>query len=90
MSFLSRSANSVSGRNIRDATFETKRKVCELLVQEIKVSRNEEGITTFNIVYYFNKDWITDDAKFELLTARTGINDAYWCGGGSVFCVIIC
>ena len=37
------------------------------------MGRNEEGITMLNIVYYFNKDWITDDAKFELLTARTAI-----------------
>jgi len=60
-------------RNIRDAIFETKRKVCELLVQEIRVGRNEEGITTLNIVYYVNKDWIKDDAKFELLTARSWV-----------------
>ena len=60
--------------NIRIATFETKRKVCELLVQEIRVGRNEEGLTTLNIVYYFNKDWIKDDSKFELLSARTGIH----------------
>ena len=61
-------------RNIRDASFETKQKVCELLVKEIRVGKNEEGITTLNIVYYFNKDWIQGDPKFELLTARTGVH----------------
>ncbi|MFC1893911.1 recombinase family protein [Chloroflexota bacterium] len=60
-------------QNIKDATFETKRKVCELLVQEIRVGRNDDGMTTLNIVYYFNKDWIKDDSKFELLSARPGI-----------------
>ncbi len=61
--------------NMRDATFETKRKVCELLVQAIRVGRNKEGMTTLSIVYYFDKDWITDDSKFELLSARAG--DSY-------------
>ena len=61
-------------RNIRDASFETKRKVCELLVKEIRVGKNEEGITTLNIVYYFNKDWIKGDPKFELLTARPEVH----------------
>ena len=59
-------------QNIRDASFETKRKVCELLVQEIRVGRNGDGVTTLNIIYYFNKDWIKDDSKFEMLTARQG------------------
>jgi site-specific DNA recombinase len=61
-------------RNIRDASFETKRKVCELLVKEIRVGRNGDGATMLNIVYYFNKDWIQGDLKFELLTARTLVN----------------
>ncbi len=60
-------------RNIRDASFETKRKVCELLVKEIRVGRNGDGATMLNIVYYFNKDWIQGDLKFELLTARTPV-----------------
>ncbi len=61
-------------QNIRDASFETKRKVCELLVQEIRVGKNEEGITTLSIVYYFDKDLIQGDSKFELLTARTRVH----------------
>jgi len=61
-------------RNIRDASFETKRKVCELLVKEIRVGRNGDGATMLNIVYYFNKDWIQGDLKFELLTARAGVH----------------
>lgn len=65
-------------QNIRDASFETKRKVCELLVQEIRVGRNGDGVTTLNIVYYFNKDWIKDDSKFELLTARTPVHRCLW------------
>jgi len=66
-------------QNIKCASFETKRKVCELLVKEIRVGKNEEGITTLNIVYYFNKDWIKGDAKFELLTARPGVRDVTLC-----------
>jgi len=65
-------------QNISDATFETKRKVCELLVQEIRVGKNKDGVTTLNIVYYFNKDWIKDDTKFELLTARPGVHVYFW------------
>lgn len=61
-------------QNIRDATFETKQKVCELLVQEIRVGRNGDGVTMLNIVYYFDKDLIRDDGKFELLAARTWVH----------------
>ena len=61
-------------QNISDATFETKRKVCELLIQEIRVGKNKDGVITLNIAYYCNKDWIKDDTNFELLTARTGIH----------------
>jgi len=57
-------------------TFETKRKICELLVKEIRVGRNADGETMFNIRYYFDKDLITSDGKFELLSARTGVHDA--------------
>lgn len=48
---------------IRDATFETKRKVFELLLKEVNVGRAEDGTTTLNIVYYFSKDLIEADAK---------------------------
>lgn len=41
---------------------------CELLLKEIKMGNNEEGITTLRIAYYFSKDWIKNDSKFELLS----------------------
>jgi site-specific DNA recombinase len=62
-------------KNIGVATFETKRKVCELLVKEISVGRNEDGATVLNISYYFDKDLIKDDSKFELLSARTCVQN---------------
>ena len=46
-----------------DATFETKRKVCELLRKEVRVGRADGGTTTLNIVYYFSKDLIEADAE---------------------------
>ena len=56
-------------------TFEIKRKICELLVKEIRVGRNADGEVMFNIRYYFDKDLITSDGKFELLSARTRVHN---------------
>jgi hypothetical protein len=59
--------------HISSANYETKRKICELLVKEIRVGRNEDGATTFNVVYYFDKDLIKAGNKFEQLSARMSV-----------------
>ena len=55
---------------VKDATFETKRKVFELLLKEIRVGRAEDGATTLNIVYFFSKDLIEANADIQLHSSR--------------------
>ena len=57
-----------------DSLLVTRWKVCELLVQETRVGGDRDEMTTLNIMYYFNKDWIKNDTKFELLTARPRVH----------------
>jgi site-specific DNA recombinase len=47
---------------IPDATFETKRKVFEELVKEVRVGKTEDGTPLVNIVYWFNKDLLEADS----------------------------
>jgi len=62
-------------KGIEIATPETKQKVCKSLVKEISVNRNRDGATVFNIKYIFDRDLLTGDGEFELLSARTGIHN---------------
>jgi len=55
---------------VKDATFETKRKVFELLLREIRVGKSEDGSPTLSIVYCFSKDWIEDDSNVQLHSSR--------------------
>jgi site-specific DNA recombinase len=55
---------------VKDATFETKRKVFELLLKEIRVGRAEDGAPMLNIVYFFSKDLIEAKADVQLHSSR--------------------
>lgn len=61
---------SILQERIKEATFETKRQIFELLVREIRVGKSEDGITTLNIVYLFSKEGIETDSNVQLCSAR--------------------
>ena len=55
---------------VKDATFETKQRVFELLVREIRVGKSDDGTPILSIVYAFSKDWIEEDSNAQLCSAR--------------------
>ncbi len=55
---------------VKEASLETKRKIFELLLKEIKVGESEEGKTTLHITYWFSKDLIDEDKNCQLHSSR--------------------
>ena len=55
---------------VKDATYETKRKIFELLLKEIRVGRAESGTTILNIVYFFSKDLLEASPDTQLHSSR--------------------
>jgi len=59
---------------IKDVTFNTKRKVFELLLKEVRVGRADDGTTTLNIVYCISKDFVKDDTEnVQLCSSRMSL-----------------
>ena len=50
------------------------RKIFELLVREVRVARNEDGIPVVNIVYWFDKNRIAYEST-QLLSTRLSVRN---------------